>query len=158
MTTLIANRCTCCRWTTPDRVHRPRGGPGILLINAGGFSEWFALLADGPTLDGHRVIRIIRAGYTAGSAPRGTLRGVARHPGIGHADVLAHSSGSVVALQLAVDRPELVDSLMLFEPPLIDSLAAPEDLELLRTRYGPSSALLSGPRSAEIYRQPATPS
>lgn len=121
-------------------------GPAILLIHAGVFSEWFAPLADGPTLDGFRVIRMIRAGYAAGPAPVGHVT-VADHAahcaalldalGIGHADVLGQSSGSVIALQLAVDRPQLVDSLMLVEPPLIDTLAAPEDLDLLRTRLGP---------------------
>ena len=121
-------------------------GPAILLIHGGVFSEWFLPLADGPTLDGFRVIRMIRAGYPAGPAPVGhvTIADHAAHCatlldtlGIGHAHLLAHSAGSVVALQLALDRPELVDSLMLSEPPLIDTLAAPDDLELLRTLLGP---------------------
>lgn len=121
-------------------------GPPILLLHGSMFGGWFAPLADGPTLDGFRAIRMIRAGYTAGPAPVGHIT-VADHAahcaelldtlGIGHADVLAHSSGSVIALQLAVDRPEFVQSLTLVEPPLIDTLAAPDDLELLSTRYGP---------------------
>lgn len=45
--------------------------------------------------------------------------------------------GSVIGLQLAIDRPDLVDSLMLVEPPLLDALAGPEDLDLLRTGLGP---------------------
>ncbi|HEY5858286.1 MAG TPA: alpha/beta hydrolase [Aldersonia sp.] len=121
-------------------------GPAILLLHGGVFGGWFAPVADGPTLDGFRVIRVIRAGYTAGPAPLGhvTIADHAAHCaalldtlGIEHADILAHSSGSVIALQLALDRSELVDSLMLVEPPLIDPLAAPEDVEPLRAALGP---------------------
>jgi hypothetical protein len=58
-------------------------GPAMLLIHAGVSSEWFAPIADDPMLDGFRVIRIIRAGYTpvphrSGMSRRPTTRHTAR--------------------------------------------------------------------------------
>ena len=44
----------------------------------------------------------------------------------------------MIALQLAVDRPDLVAGLVLGEPPLIDTLAAPEDIDFLRAAVGPA--------------------
>jgi pimeloyl-ACP methyl ester carboxylesterase len=49
---------------------------------------------------------------------------------IAPARVLAHSSGCVVALQLALDHPELVDELVLSDPPMLDPLLPPEDRAL----------------------------
>lgn len=123
------------------------GGAGepILLIHAGVFGAWFEPLAADPTLDGFRVIRMLRAGYTGGPLPAGHL-GMSDHAGhaatlleaLGAtpAHVVAHSSGTIIALQLALDRPDLVRSLVLSEPPLIDCLVAPEDREFLQTRLG----------------------
>lgn len=124
------------------------GGDGepVLLIHAGVFGSWFEPLAAGSTLDGFRVIRMVRAGYTGGPAFPGPLS-LADHAGhaaalldslgAAPAHVVAHSSGSAIALQLALDRPDLVAGLVLSEPPLIDSLAAPEDLDFLHTQLGP---------------------
>ena len=125
-----------------------QGGAGepVLLVHAGVFGAWFAPLAAEPRLREFRVIRLLRAGYTGGLPPTTPLS-VAEHAGhcaavleefdLPAAHVVAHSSGSVIALQLALDRPELVRSLVLSEPPLIDQLAAPEDLPLLHELLGP---------------------
>jgi pimeloyl-ACP methyl ester carboxylesterase len=124
------------------------GGEGepILLVHAGVFGAWFAPLAADSTLNDFRVIRMLRAGYASGPAPAGhvTVADHAAHSavlldtlGIDHAHILGHSSGCVIALQLALDRPDLVGSLILSEPPLIACLAAPDDLEFLRTAVGP---------------------
>jgi pimeloyl-ACP methyl ester carboxylesterase len=99
-------------------------GEALLLIHAGVFGAWFAPLQE-LSPPGFRTIRMLRAGYTDGPPPDRHLTIVdhARHAGslldtlgIGHAHVLAHSSGCLIALQLTVDRPELVDSLILSEP------------------------------------------
>ena len=99
-------------------------GEALLLIHAGVFGAWFAPLQELSPL-GFRTIRMLRAGYTDGPTPERHLTIVdhARHAGllldtlgIGHAHVLAHSSGCLIALQLTVDRPALVDSLILSEP------------------------------------------
>jgi pimeloyl-ACP methyl ester carboxylesterase len=88
-------------------------GEAILLIHAGGSGAWFAPLATDPALGSFRRIRLIRAGYACGPPARHvTVAGHARHCAavldtlhITQAHVLAHSSGRLPALQLALDRP-----------------------------------------------------
>jgi pimeloyl-ACP methyl ester carboxylesterase len=132
--------------TTVEYVDHGGDGEPVLLVHAGVFGAWFEPLAADPSLGGRRVIRMLRAGYTGGPVPAGhlSIADHARHAATlldaleaTPAHVVAHSSGSVIALQLALDRPELVRSLVLSEPPLLDCLAAPEDLELLQTVLGP---------------------
>jgi pimeloyl-ACP methyl ester carboxylesterase len=124
------------------------GGDGqpLLLIHAGVFADWFVPLASEPALAGHRVIRMVRAGYTDGPAPtrRLSIGDHATHCAellealhVPSAHVVAHSSGAIIALQLAMDRPDLVRTVTLYEPPLLDPLAAPEDLDLLHAMLGP---------------------
>src|SRR5438552_12304432 len=127
-----------CRWRRGGRTDPARSRRGV--------RAWFAPLAADSTLDGFRVIRMLRAGYASGPTPAGhvTVADQAAHCaalldtlGIEHTHIVAHSSGCVIALQLALDRPDLVGSLILSEPPLIACLAAPEDLEFLDTAVGP---------------------
>jgi pimeloyl-ACP methyl ester carboxylesterase len=125
-------------WTDTGR------GEPTLLVHAGVFGAWFAPLAE--RLPG-RVIRILRAGYTDGPPPD-TLIGIAQHAAhaatlldalaTGPATVVGHSSGSVIALQLAQDRPDLVRRLVLSEPPLIDPLLDPADVGDVRAVLGPA--------------------
>jgi pimeloyl-ACP methyl ester carboxylesterase len=123
------------------------GGDGepVLLIHAGAFADWFTPLAAAPALSGNRVIRLVRAGYTGTPAPgplspagnAGHAAALLERLDAGPAHVVAHSSGTVIALQLALDHPGLVRTLTLSEPPLVDTLAAPEDHELLHAMLGP---------------------
>jgi pimeloyl-ACP methyl ester carboxylesterase len=123
------------------------GGDGapLLLIHAGLFADWFTPLAATPETSPYRVIRMTRAGYTGAPAPSGlTMADHAAHAaalldrlGAAPAHVVAHSSGTAIALQLAFDHPGLVRTLCLCEPPLVDALAAPEDHELLHAILGP---------------------
>jgi pimeloyl-ACP methyl ester carboxylesterase len=122
-------------------------GEAVLLIHAGVFSTWFTPLADSPRLNGLRVIRLVRAGYGDGPAPTRTLTPAdhAAHCaalidalGLGRAHVVAHSSGAAVAMQLAVYRPELVSSLVLSEPPMVEGLIDPADGELVGAMLGPA--------------------
>lgn len=55
--------------------------------------------------------------------------------GSGH--VIAHSAGAGIALQLAVDSPSAVRTLCLHEPPLVNALADPADLDQLHAAFGP---------------------
>ncbi len=115
-----------------DRGH----GEPLLLIHAGVFAAWFAAVADDPALSGFRLVMPVRAGYdpTAPAPSRHlTLADHAQHCaavldslGIEQAHVLAHSSGSLIALQLAADRPDLIRSLVLVEPAAAQSLLPPE--------------------------------
>lgn len=124
------------------------GGAGdpILLVHGGVFGAGFAPVAADPSLAGSRVIRMIRAGYASGPSPTGHVSIVdhAAHCaalldslGIARADVVGHSAGAIVVMQLALDRPDLVAGLVLVEPPLIDPLVDPEDLDLLHAHFGP---------------------
>jgi len=64
------------------------------------------------------------AGSTRGQAPLTIARmaldaaTLLRHLNVEHAHVVGHSIGAIVALQLALDEPNLVHSLALLEPPL----------------------------------------
>ena len=118
-------------------------GAAALLVHAGGFGAWFEPVAD--LLPG-RVVRMLRAGYTGGPPPTGPIE-IGTHAahaaalldalGTGPVTVVSHSSGSVIALQLALDRPDLVDRLVLCEPPLIDALLDPADLAQVQAELGP---------------------
>ena len=99
-------------------------GEPLLLVHAGVFADWFLPLSESPTLAGFRVIRVRRAGY-GGRSPAGhlTLQDHARHAalladrlGIPTLHWVGHSSSCLIGLQLAIDRPDLVHSLILLEP------------------------------------------
>lgn len=112
-------------------------GEPILLVHANVFSDWFAPMAATAELEGFRLIRMRRAGYVAGCAPSAhlTLGDHARHCGqlldalgIGTAHFCGHSSSSLIGLQLALDRPDAVASLVLLEPaPGGDLLGTPQE-------------------------------
>jgi pimeloyl-ACP methyl ester carboxylesterase len=124
------------------------GGDGepLLLIHGGGLADWFTPLAGTPELTDYRVIRMVRAGYTGAPVPPGlTVADHARHAAIllrqldaAPDHVVAHSSGSTIALQLAVGEPASVGTVALCEPPLVDALADPSDLAELHAVLGPA--------------------
>jgi pimeloyl-ACP methyl ester carboxylesterase len=105
--------------------HERGTGEVVCLVHAGVFSAWFAPLFEQPALDGFRVIRPIRPGYRSSPAPSAplTIAGHARKCGellrglgITRAHWVGHSSSCCIGLQLALDDPDLVASLILFEP------------------------------------------
>jgi pimeloyl-ACP methyl ester carboxylesterase len=100
-------------------------GEPILLVHAGVFVDWFTPLAASRAMDGFRVIRMRRAGYLSGPPPAHhlTLGDHARHAGalldelgIPAAHVCGLSSSGLIGLQLAMDRPASVASLILMDP------------------------------------------
>ncbi len=86
------------------------------------------MLAEPGVADSYRCITWHRRGYT-GSRPGANADGVAEaaadaravleHLGIARAHVVGHSYGGCVALQLALDAPEMVHSLALVEAALL---------------------------------------
>jgi pimeloyl-ACP methyl ester carboxylesterase len=100
-------------------------GEVVCLAHAGVFSAWFAPLFEQPALDGFRVIRPIRPGYGRSPAPSEPAS-IAAHArrcgellralGVTRAHWVGHSSSCCIGLQLALDDPGLVASLILFEP------------------------------------------
>jgi pimeloyl-ACP methyl ester carboxylesterase len=105
--------------------HERGAGEAIYLVHAGVFSAWFAPLFEQPTLDSFRVIRPIRPGYGRSPAPTEPASIVAharrcgvllRELGVTRAHWVGHSSSCCIGLQLALEDPGLVASLILFEP------------------------------------------
>ena len=101
-------------------------GEPVVLIHAGVIAGFFAPLIEQPALVGaYRVVRHHRAGYAGSDRVEGPLpftgqathcRALMDHLGIERAHVVGHSSSACMALQLAVDAPEVVLSLALLDP------------------------------------------
>ena len=95
-------------------------------------------------------MRFHRRGYAGSSPARAPFSlaeqaadclGLLRHLGIERAHVVGHSSGAVIALRLALDAPEIVHSLVLLEPALINvpsGALLTEVLGPVLERYGAS--------------------
>jgi pimeloyl-ACP methyl ester carboxylesterase len=104
---------------------RGAGEEVVCLVHAGIFSAWFAPLFEQPALDGFRVVRPIRPGYGPSPAPSQPAS-IAAHArrcgellrglGVARAHWVGHSSSCCIGLQLALDDPDLIASLILFEP------------------------------------------
>jgi pimeloyl-ACP methyl ester carboxylesterase len=104
-------------------------GEPVVCIHGSFVADTFRPLLAEPGLAGrYRLVRYRRRGY-AGSSPAAEpisitgeaadARALLRHLGVARAHVVGHSYGGAVALQLALDRPELVHSLALLEPALM---------------------------------------
>jgi pimeloyl-ACP methyl ester carboxylesterase len=103
-------------------------GEPVLLIGTGPIADSFAPLFSETALAGrYRLILYHQRGqvgsthcpgpvnFAAYAADAAALLG---HLGIRRAHVAGHSTGAIIALQLAADRPDIVHTLALLEPPL----------------------------------------
>src|SRR5260221_8247277 len=109
-------------------------GEPVLLISTGPIADSFLpLLSEKALVERYRLItfrqrRLARS--TNGSAPVSFGQHAADAAELlGHLDirrthVAGHSTGAAIALQLAVDRPDIVHTLALFEPPLVGAPSA----------------------------------
>jgi len=109
-------------------VHYEQRGIGeivVYLVHAGVFSSWFEPLFAEPALDGFRVIRPVRQGYGRVGPPdepkslaahARSCAALLRELGVERAHWVGHSSSCCIGLQIALDDPSLVASLILFEP------------------------------------------
>jgi pimeloyl-ACP methyl ester carboxylesterase len=107
------------------------GGSGepLLLIHGGFIADaFFPLLAEPRIRDSYRVISYHRRGYAGSSRAKAPFtigdqaadaRALLEHLGIPRAHVAGHSYGGAIAIQLALDTPDLVGSLALLEPALV---------------------------------------
>lgn len=101
-------------------------GQPVVLVHAGVFADWFEPLLEEPSLSGGFCFLVYhRVGYAGSSHVPGPisiaqqaaqLRALMRSSGIERAHIVGHSSGGNIALQLALDAPEMVQSLALLEP------------------------------------------
>ena len=101
-------------------------GEPVLLIHPGIFADWFTPLFEQPSLASrYRLIHYHRAGCMGSSRLAGPVslaqharhaRLLLEHLGFVAAHIVGHSSSANVALQLALDAPEVAQTLALLEP------------------------------------------
>ena len=101
-------------------------GEPVLLIPPGPLADGFLpFLSEECLADRHRLIQYHRRGQAGSSQATPPVSygeqaadaaGLLSHLGVGRAHVVGHSTGANVALQLALDRPEVVQTLALLEP------------------------------------------
>ncbi|MET8629120.1 alpha/beta fold hydrolase [Kitasatospora sp. NPDC004669] len=131
----------------------PRDAPALLLVHGSASStrSWNPMV---PLLTGsHRVIRIDLLGHGRSAKPADRSYAIpdqARRAGealdrlgVEHAVVVGHSSGGVVAIALAEQRPELVTALALVNTgPSLDAFIAPESAATDPSQWPPTDEQL----------------
>ena len=109
-------------------------GEAVLLISTGPIEDSFLpLLSEKALADRYRLIRYRQrpldrsvsspapVSFAAHAADAAALLG---QLGVRRTHVAGHSTGAAIALQLAVDRPDVVHTLALLEPPLLGAPGA----------------------------------
>lgn len=102
-------------------------GDAIVFIHGLGVADTFAPVVERLACAGtDRLIRYRRRGYGGSGPRRGRCTSIEEHAadcvallaalGVARAHVVGHSYGGCVALQAALDHPEVVSSLVLLEP------------------------------------------
>ncbi len=101
-------------------------GEPVLLISTGPIADSFLpLLSEKALVERYRLItfrqRRLARSFAEHAADAAALLG---HLDVRRTHVAGHSTGAAIALQLAVDRPDIVHTLALFEPPLVGAPSA----------------------------------
>jgi 3-oxoadipate enol-lactonase len=120
-----------------DLEYELRGaGDCVALVHHGAGPDWFGPLLREPALAGrYRLLLYHRAGYAHSSRLAGpltfageaaTFRALMRHLGVDRAHVVGHSASGCIALQIALDVPDVAKSLALLEPALLAVPSPPE--------------------------------
>jgi pimeloyl-ACP methyl ester carboxylesterase len=124
------------------------GDPVVFIHGALMVDTYRPLMAE-PALKGYRFIGYQRRGYRGSSGHDGLLPvsghaadclGLLRKLNAEPAHVVGHSSGAAIALQLTLDTPEAVRSLVLLEPALLDVPSGEALFELLGPSVGTNEA------------------
>jgi pimeloyl-ACP methyl ester carboxylesterase len=111
------------------------GEPVVLIHGAIVADAFEPLLAQPNIRDRYQLISYHRRGYAGSSRPAGPVtieeqaadaHAVIRHLGLGRVHLVGHSYGGTIALQLALNHPEVVHSLTLLEPALLSVPSGPE--------------------------------
>jgi 3-oxoadipate enol-lactonase len=116
-------------------------GEPVVFIHLSIYADSFAPFVDQPSLARYWLVRYHRRGYAGSTRSAGPvtitdqaadLVGLLDHIGVRRAHIAGHSYGGLIALQLALDRPDLVGSLVLMEPALRVRSGGPASQELSR--------------------------
>jgi pimeloyl-ACP methyl ester carboxylesterase len=116
-------------------------GEPVMLIHGSFIADTFTTLVEEPSLQGYKLIIYHRRGYVGSSRATRTLsiadqaadcRALLHYLGIERAHAVGHSFGGVIALQIALDFPDLVQSLVLLEPALMLGTSAQSYRESLQ--------------------------
>jgi pimeloyl-ACP methyl ester carboxylesterase len=107
------------------------GSPLVMVHGSWGDHHTWDLVA--PHLaETHTVLTYDRRGHSRSERPAGQgsvhddvadLAALIETTGIGPAHVIGTSAGAIISLRLAADRPELIRSLVVHEPPLVGVIA-----------------------------------
>jgi pimeloyl-ACP methyl ester carboxylesterase len=130
-------------------------GEAVLLIHGALVADSFIpLTREAALADHYRLIRYRRRGY-GGSDPLSGAFSVEQHAqdalalmtrlGVERAHVIGHSGGGTIAVQLALEAPSLVQSLVVLEPAIMPPAAFASFLEA-------AAPLLAAYRSGDIAR------
>ena len=111
-------------------------GEPVLLLHCGFVADSFVPLMNDSTLSGqYRLVNYHRVGYGQSDRASGPMsvaqqaadaRALLGQLGIQRAHIVGHSYGGLVALQLALDAPDVVQSLALLDPSIPAALGDPE--------------------------------
>jgi pimeloyl-ACP methyl ester carboxylesterase len=102
-------------------------GEGVLFIHGAIVADALLPLMSEPALANYQLIHYHRRGYGQSDPPAADptideqardARDLIAHLGVARAHVVAYSGGGPIAIQLALNEPELVQSLVLLEPVL----------------------------------------
>ena len=105
---------------------RVGAGDPIVFIHGALIADAFRpLLGESALTNDHQLLLYHRRGYAGSTHAAGTItvaqhaadcRALLKHLGIGRAHVVGHSYGGAVALQLAIDSSDAIESVALLEP------------------------------------------
>jgi pimeloyl-ACP methyl ester carboxylesterase len=112
-----------------------RGEP-VVFLHGGLLADENVPIAKEPALTGHyRTINYHRRGFAGSEKPAGRAqiqdqvadcKALLEHLGIEKAHLIGHSLGGVIAMQMAIDHPDMVQSLVLLEPAIMGAIAKAE--------------------------------
>jgi pimeloyl-ACP methyl ester carboxylesterase len=124
---------------------RTGAGSPIVFIHGALIADAFRpLLAESALTSKHQLFIYHRRGYAGSTHAGGPItvaqhaadcRALLKHLGIERAHVVGHSYGGAVALQLALESPELIESLALLEPAVFGGQAYLDALSKGQERY-----------------------
>jgi pimeloyl-ACP methyl ester carboxylesterase len=118
-------------------------GEPVVFLHGGVLTDWFGPIIDELSKTGsYRLVSYHRPGYGSSTMPSQpiTMAGQAecclalmRHLGLAKAHLVGHSIGACIALETALQAPEVVASMALLEPPVMTATSDPSPaLSVLR--------------------------